>query len=195
MNVQETALSGVLMLEPRVFGDDRGFFFESWNTATFADAVGSDVTFVQDNHSRSSSGVVRGLHYQLPPSPQGKLVRCGRGALWDVAVDIRAGSPTFGQWLAAELTADNHRQLWIPPGFAHGFVALTDTADLLYKASGFYDPDADRSIAWDDPDIGIDWPLEGAPILSDKDAAAPRLADAEVFPTDPTSPRPGARQP
>lgn len=199
MNVEQTALPGVLVLEPRVFGDDRGFFFESWNDRTFTDAVGAQVTFVQDNHSRSATGVVRGLHYQLPPSAQGKLVRCGRGAVWDVAVDIRTGSATFGQWVAAELSADNHRQLWIPPGFAHGFVALTDTADLLYKASGFYDPDTDRSIAWDDPDIGIDWPLQGAPILSDKDAAAPRLADAEVFPpvpdSDPSSSRPGASQP
>lgn len=181
MDVEPTRLPGVLVLQPRVFGDDRGLFFESWNARTFAESVGA-VEFVQDNHSRSSAGVVRGLHYQLPPSPQGKLVRCGRGAVWDVAVDLRPASPTFRQWVGVELTDDNHRQLWIPPGFGHGFVALTEQADLLYKASGFYDPDADRSIAWDDPDIGIDWPVDGQPTLSAKDATAPRLVDADLFP-------------
>lgn len=177
----ETVLPDVVVVQPTVFGDDRGFFFESWNARTHAQVVGPDTTFVQDNHSRSARGVLRGLHYQLPPSAQGKLVRCGRGAVWDVAVDIRRDSPTFGRWVGEELTEDNHRQLWIPPGFAHGFVALTDTADLLYKATAFYDPQADRSIAWDDPDIGIDWPLDEPPTLSDKDARAPRLADADVF--------------
>lgn len=174
-------LPPVAVIEPRVFSDDRGFFFESWNSRTHADAVGADTVFVQDNHSRSATGVLRGLHYQLPPSAQAKLVRCTRGRIWDVAVDIRRGSPTFGDWLAEELSEHNHRQMWIPAGFAHGFLALEGPADLLYKATAHYDPDRDRAIAWDDPDLAIDWPLDGPPRLSDKDAAAPRLASAEVF--------------
>lgn len=180
-SVVPTNLAGLLVLEPRVFGDDRGFFFESWNQRDFDEAVGDPVAFVQDNHSRSGVGVLRGLHYQVPPHPQGKLVRCGAGAVWDVAVDIRRSSSTFGQWFGIELSAENKRQLWIPAGFAHGFVALTDGAELLYKASEFYAPDCDRSIAWDDPDIAVDWPLDRAPILSDKDRDAPSLSAADVF--------------
>lgn len=184
----ETSLDGVLLVEPRVFGDDRGFFFESWNHADFAEVVGLDVTFVQDNHSRSARDVVRGLHYQLPPHPQGKLVRCVVGAVWDVAVDVRRGSPTLGEWFGVELTAEGKEQLWIPPGFAHGFLALTEGAELLYKASGRYAAACERAIAWDDPHIGIEWPLDGTPVLSPKDRRAPAFADAEVF--DVAGPRP-----
>lgn len=181
LDLQPTALPGVVSLHPRVFGDDRGWFLESWNADRFAEAIGADVVFVQDNHSRSARHVLRGLHYQLPPSAQGKLVRCTRGVVWDVAVDIRRGSATFGQWVGQELSEDNHVQLWIPAGFAHGFVVLSEDADLLYKTTDFYDPATDRSIAWDDPDLAIDWPLDDAPSLSAKDAQAPRLAQAEVF--------------
>lgn len=177
-----TDLPEVVVVEPKVHRDDRGFFLEAWNRREFAEAVGEDVEFVQDNHSRSKRGVVRGLHYQVPPQPQGKLVRVALGAVWDVAVDIRAGSATFGQWVGVELSEENQRQLWIPPGFAHGFVVLSDEADLLYKASGYYSRDHDRSIRWDDPEIGIPWPLEGEPILSEKDRTAPGLRDADVFP-------------
>lgn len=180
MNVIETALPGVLIIEPKVFGDARGFFLESWNAKSFADA-GIAVDFVQDNHSRSAHGVLRGLHYQLE-NPQGKLVRVTQGAVFDVAVDIRRSSPTFRQWVGVELSADNHRMLWIPPGFAHGFLVLSDSADFLYKCTTLYHPPSDRGIRWDDPDIGIQWPsLSGEPQLSAKDAAAPRLADAEIF--------------
>jgi dTDP-4-dehydrorhamnose 3,5-epimerase len=180
VNLIETPLPGVLLIEPRVFGDARGFFMESWNRRTFAEA-GLDMDFVQDNHSRSSRGVLRGLHYQLH-NPQGKLVRVTQGAVFDVAVDIRRASPHFGRWVGYELSADNHRMLWIPPGFAHGFLVLSDTADFLYKCTSLYDPPSDRGIRWDDPAIGIDWPdMGGAPLLSAKDAAAPLLADAEVF--------------
>jgi dTDP-4-dehydrorhamnose 3,5-epimerase len=180
VNLIETPLPGVLLIEPRVFGDARGFFLESWNRRTFAEA-GLDMDFVQDNHSRSSRGVLRGLHYQLH-NPQGKLVRVTQGAVFDVAVDIRRASPHFGRWVGYELSADNHRMLWIPPGFAHGFLVLSDTADFLYKCTSLYDPPSDRGIRWDDPAIGIDWPdMGGAPLLSAKDAAAPLLADAEVF--------------
>jgi dTDP-4-dehydrorhamnose 3,5-epimerase len=180
VNIAETDLPGVKLLTPRVFGDERGFFLESWNAKVFAEA-GLDVPFVQDNHSRSAKGVLRGLHYQLS-NPQGKLVRVTSGAVFDVAVDIRRSSPAFGRWTGHVLSADNKAMLWIPPGFAHGFLVLSDSADFLYKCTTLYDPPSDRSLAWDDPDIGIIWPLEGmTPQLSAKDSAAPRLASAEVF--------------
>jgi dTDP-4-dehydrorhamnose 3,5-epimerase len=180
MKMIATPLPGVLVVEPSVFGDDRGFFFEAWNSQEFSTAVGQQVSFAQDNHSRSTMGVVRGLHYQLP-RPQGKLVRCSLGAVWDVAVDLRKSSPTFGEWFGTELSEENKRQLWIPEGFGHGFVALSDTADLLYKATDCYVAEADKALAWNDPDIGIDWPLESEPVLSAKDATAPYLADAEMY--------------
>ena len=180
MNIIETALPCVLIIEPKVFGDARGFFLESWNQQSFASA-GLTMAFVQDNHSRSARGVLRGLHYQLE-NPQGKLVRVTQGAVFDVAVDIRRSSPHFGQWVGAELSADNHRMLWIPPGFAHGFLVLSETADFLYKCTTLYHPASDRGIRWDDPQISIAWPdVGGAPQLSGKDAAAPHLADAEIF--------------
>ncbi|MBR6976324.1 MAG: dTDP-4-dehydrorhamnose 3,5-epimerase [Ottowia sp.] len=182
LNVIRTPLEGVLILEPKVFGDARGFFMESYNRRDFAAATGVDVDFVQDNHSRSRRGVLRGLHYQIQ-QPQGKLVRVVRGAVFDVAVDIRRSSPTFGRWTGTELSEDNQRQLWIPPGFAHGFLVLSESADFLYKASDWYAPEHERGIAWNDPAIGVEWPLDaiGEPLLSDKDRAAPRLAQAEVF--------------
>jgi dTDP-4-dehydrorhamnose 3,5-epimerase len=180
MNVIETALPGVMLIEPKVFGDDRGFFLESWNAAAFA-AAGLDLTFVQDNHSRSARGVLRGLHYQLG-TPQGKLVRVTSGAVFDVAVDIRRSSPHFGQWVGYELSDANKRMLYVPPGFAHGFLVLSETADFLYKCTTLYNPPTDRGIRFDDPAIGIAWPDVGiAPMLSGKDAIAPMLADAEVF--------------
>ncbi|HOZ93198.1 MAG TPA: dTDP-4-dehydrorhamnose 3,5-epimerase [Ottowia sp.] len=183
MHVIPTALVGVLVLEPRVFGDDRGFFMESYNRRSFAQATGLDIDFVQDNHSRSRKGVLRGLHYQLR-QPQGKLVRVTHGAVFDVAVDIRRGSATFGRWVGVELSADNHRQLWVPPGLAHGFVVLSDSADFLYKTTDYYAPEHERSIAWDDPAIGIDWPLAAhgitAPLLSAKDRAGQPLSRAEL---------------
>lgn len=183
MNVVKTDIDGLLILEPKVFGDARGFFYESFNQQAFNAATGLDVQFVQDNHSRSSKGVLRGLHYQLPPHAQGKLVRCVRGAVFDVAVDIRSGSATFGKWVGVELSEDNNRQFWIPPGFAHGFVTLTDSADFLYKTTAYYAPTHDRSILWSDADIGIQWPDCGeAPQLSAKDTAARPLASADVFP-------------
>ncbi|MDQ3782796.1 MAG: dTDP-4-dehydrorhamnose 3,5-epimerase [Actinomycetota bacterium] len=188
MKATETALPGVLVLEPTVHGDDRGFFYESWNARAFAEATGVDTTFVQDNHSRSATGVLRGLHYQLPPHGQGKLLRVVAGAVYDVAVDIRRSSPTFGRWAGVELSADNRLQLWVPAGFAHGFVALTD-AELLYKTTAHYHGPSDRAIRWDDPDIAIAWPPadnvnpEGGnrARLSARDRQAPFLADAEVF--------------
>jgi dTDP-4-dehydrorhamnose 3,5-epimerase len=176
--VHQTELPGVLLLEPRVFGDDRGFFLESWNAKTFADA-GLDLDFVQDNHSRSAHGVLRGLHYQLK-NPQGKLVRVTSGAVFDVAVDLRRSSPHFGKWVGYELSEANKRMLWVPPGFGHGFVVTSESADFLYKCTELYDPTDDRGVRWDDPAIGIDWPVT-APALSAKDAAAPLLADAQVF--------------
>jgi len=180
MQIVETALPGVLIIEPRVFGDARGFFLESWNRQSFADA-GLHLDFVQDNHSRSARGVLRGLHYQLE-NPQGKLVRVTQGAVFDVAVDIRRSSPHFGRWVGVELSAENHRMLWVPPGFAHGFLVLSETADFLYKCTSLYHPPSDRCIRWDDPEIGIVWPDVGvAPLLSGKDAVAPQLAAAEVF--------------
>jgi dTDP-4-dehydrorhamnose 3,5-epimerase len=180
MNVIETALPGVMLIEPKVFGDDRGFFLESWNAAAFA-AAGLDIAFVQDNHSRSARGVLRGLHYQLG-TPQGKLVRVTSGAVFDVAVDIRRSSPHFGQWVGYELSDANKRMIYVPPGFAHGFLVLSDTADFLYKCTTLYNPPTDRGIRFDDPAIGIAWPdVDIAPMLSGKDAVAPMLADAEVF--------------
>ena len=178
--VTPTALPEVLVLEPKVFGDSRGFFFESFNAQDFANTTGLDVSFVQDNHSRSAQGVLRGLHYQLQQA-QGKLIRVVRGSVFDVAVDIRKSSPTFGQWVGYELSEDNHRQVWIPPGFAHGFVVLSSTADFLYKTTDYYAPQYERCIAWNDPQIGIEWPANISPLLSAKDAAGLSLATAEVF--------------
>lgn len=183
MNVTPTAIPDVLVLEPKVFGDARGFFTESFNQQAFDAATGCQYTFVQDNHSRSSQGVLRGLHYQLPPHAQGKLVRVVRGAVWDVAVDIRPGSPTFGQWVAETLTEDNHKQLWLPPGFAHGFVVLSDSADFLYKTTAYYAPECDRGIRWDDPELAIAWPqVAGGYLLSEKDQRQPLLAQAQLPP-------------
>jgi len=181
VKVSDTALPGVKLLEPRVFNDDRGFFLESWNARAFA-AVGIDASFVQDNHSLSAKGVLRGLHYQIG-SPQGKLVRVVAGAVFDVVVDLRRSSGTFGRWAGYELSAKNKRQAWIPTGFAHGFLSLQDDTELLYKCTDFYSAQAERSLIWNDPDIGIAWPLNvvGKPLLSDKDAAAKTLAEAEVF--------------
>ena len=179
MRVTPTAIPGVLVIEPRVFGDERGFFFESFNQRAFDAAVGAPIAFVQDNHSRSSRGVLRGLHFQLEPHAQGKLVRVVQGAVFDVAVDIRRGSPTYGQWVGVELSATNRQQLWLPPGMAHGFLVLSEHADFLYKTTAYYAPEAERCIAWNDPAIGIAWPDVGsAPQLSARDAAAPGLAGA-----------------
>ena len=178
--VSKTNIPDLLILEPKVFGDSRGFFFESFNQQNFNQVTGLDVNFVQDNHSRSAQGVLRGLHYQLQ-QPQGKLVRVVRGAVFDVAVDIRQSSPTFGQWAGVELTEDNQKQVWVPPGFAHGFVVLSDTADFLYKTTDYYAPQHERSIAWNDPAIGITWPQGLQPQLSTKDQTAKLLAEAELF--------------
>lgn len=175
------ALSQPVVLEPPAFTDARGHFVEAFNSRAFMGRVGSDLQFVQDNQSRSHRGVLRGLHFQVVPRAQGKLVRVVRGALFDVAVDVRKSSPTFGEWFGIELSEDNFKQLWVPPGFAHGCLALSDPADVLYKVTDYYSPEHDRAIRWDDPDIGIEWPLNGEPILSDKDANAPYLRDAEVF--------------
>ncbi len=171
-----------LLIERPVYRDERGFFLEAYNQAEIEATVGHSVSFVQDNHSRSKRGVLRGLHYQLPPKAQGKLVWVARGAVFDVAVDIRRSSPSFGKWVGYELSEDNLHQLWIPPGYAHGFYVLSDVADVLYKTTAYYAPELDRGIRWDDPDIGIAWPLAGdTPILSPKDAAAPSLNAAELF--------------
>ena len=178
MRATRLSIPEVVLIEPKVFGDARGFFFESFNQKAFNEATGTNHQFVQDNHSRSSRGVLRGLHYQIQ-QPQGKLVRVARGAVFDVAVDIRRSSPTFGQWVGAELTEDNQHQLWVPPGFAHGFVVLSESADFLYKTTDYYAPQHERSIAWNDPSIGISWPAlaQGQqPLLSAKDSAAPLLA-------------------
>ena len=181
MKATPTAIPDVLVIEPRVFGDARGFFFESFNQKAFDEAVGHHVDFVQDNHSRSVKGVLRGLHYQIQ-QPQGKLVRVVRGAVLDVAVDIRRKSPTFGKWVSQELSEENHKQLWVPAGFAHGFLVLSDTADFLYKTTDYYSPANERCIAWNDPEIAIAWPdLQADFVLSAKDQAGKRLADAEVF--------------
>ncbi len=175
-------LPEVDVVEAKVFEDERGVFYESWNSRAFAEAIGERYEFVQDNHSESVANVLRGLHYQLPPHPQGKLVRVVSGAVYDVAVDIRRSSHRFGRWAGLELSETNRRMLWVPPGFAHGFRVLSDSATLLYKTTAHYVPKLDRAIRWNDPEIGIDWPGDESPILSDKDAAAPRLRDAEVFP-------------
>jgi dTDP-4-dehydrorhamnose 3,5-epimerase len=180
MKVIPTAIPDVLILEPRVFGDVRGFFYESFNQNAFTQATGLDVRFVQDNHSRSSKDVLRGLHYQIQ-QPQGKLVRVVRGAVFDVAVDIRQSSPTFGQWVGSELSENNHHQLWIPAGFAHGFLVLSESADFLYKTTDYYAPEFERCIAWNDPSIDIQWPLQNQPQLSAKDQAGLSLSHAELF--------------
>ncbi len=182
MNVIKTAIPDVLIFEPKVFGDERGFFFESFNHKLFEEAVGYSVTFVQDNHSKSSKGVLRGLHYQLPPHAQGKLVRCVAGEVFDVAVDIRKSSPTFGQWVGVHLSGENKRQLWIPEGFAHGFLTLTDTAEFLYKTTNYYNLDCDRGIKWDDKNISIKWPVENLNLnLSHKDMNQPCMNKATLF--------------
>jgi dTDP-4-dehydrorhamnose 3,5-epimerase len=186
-------LEGPLLVTPQVFGDERGFFYESWNERRFRSeliaagvpaAEAEAIQFRQDNHSRSSRGVLRGLHFQLPPEPQGKLVRCSVGAIFDVAVDLRRASPTYGQWVGAELSAENHQQLWVPEGFAHGFLTLSAVAEVQYKASGFWNRDCERSLRWNDPALAITWPLEQAgvaqPLLAEKDAAAPELAQLEA---------------
>lgn len=181
MKATRLAIPEVVLIEPKVFGDARGFFFESFNQKAFNEATGTNLQFVQDNHSRSSKGVLRGLHYQIQ-QPQGKLVRVVQGAVFDVAVDIRKSSPTFGQWVGVELSADNHRQLWVPPGFAHGFMVLSETAEFLYKTTDYYAPVYERCIAWDDPDLAIDWPNIGmAPLLSAKDFAGRKLSNADCF--------------
>lgn len=179
MNVTATRLSEVKLIEPTVFEDERGFFLESWHAQKFVEA-GIDLTFVQDNHSRSVQGTLRGLHYQLPPKAQGKLVRVTLGEVFDVAVDIRQGSPTFGQWVGEYLSAENKRMLWIPPGFAHGFYVTTEIAEFQYKCTDYYAPELDRAIRWDDPQLAIDWPLKGEPVLSVKDAQAQYLMQAEL---------------
>lgn len=179
MQVIATRLPDVLLLEPKVFGDTRGFFMESWNRQAFAD-LGLHLDFVQDNHSRSARGVLRGLHYQLNQA-QGKLVRVTSGAVFDVAVDLRRSSPHFGQWTGHELSADNQRMLWVPPGFAHGFLVLSESADFLYKTTAYYAPQWDRGIRWDDSEIGVQWPLQVTPTLSAKDQLLPQLRDAETY--------------
>lgn len=181
MNIVATQIADVLIIEPNVFGDSRGFFFESFNARDFANQTGVDAVFVQDNHSRSQQGVLRGLHYQVE-SPQGKLVRAVQGEVLDVAVDLRRSSPTCGQWVAVRLSAENQRQLWVPPGFAHGFLVLSAAADFLYKTTDYYNPAAERCIRWDDPQLAIDWGLQGQPSLSAKDQAGKRFMDAELFP-------------
>ena len=170
-----------VVIESSVFADERGHFTVAWHAVDTARSLDLDSGFVQDNQSRSHRGVLRGLHYQIDPRAQGKLVRAVRGAVFDVAVDIRRSSPTFGEWMGVELSEDNFKQLWVPRGFAHGFLALSDPADLLYKVTDYYSPEHDRAIRWDDPTIGIEWPIEGEPIVSDKDRDAPYLRDAETF--------------
>ncbi|MFV2000260.1 MAG: dTDP-4-dehydrorhamnose 3,5-epimerase [Acidimicrobiia bacterium] len=180
MQVVETHLAGVLIVEPTVFTDERGFFFESFNQSKFEQATGVVRDWVQDNHSRSTGGVLRGLHFQNP-NPQGKLVRCIAGSVWDVAVDLRTSSPAFGQWVGIELSSVNHRQLWIPEGFAHGYLTLSESAEILYKTTEYYDPQHDRSLRWDDPKLNIKWPLECDPVLSLKDRDAPLLDQIDPF--------------
>ncbi len=184
MHVWHLAIADALLIAPKVFCDERGSFFESFNANTFRKATGIGLNFVQDNHSESQQGVLRGLHYQLPPRAQGKLVRVIRGRVFDVGVDIRKGSPTFGRWVGSFLSADNKRQFWIPPGFAHGFITLSPSAEVLYKTTDFYSPSHERCIAWNDPEIGIDWHYSGAPLLSGKDQHGLQLAQAEVFAYD-----------
>lgn len=181
MNIIKTAIPDVLIIEPKVFGDARGFFYESFSQKLFDEAVGRNVKFVQDNHSKSSKGVLRGLHYQLAPFAQGKLVRCVAGEVFDVAVDIRKDSATFGQWVGVVLSAENKRQLWIPEGFAHGFVTLSETAEFLYKTTNYYSPEHDRGVIWNDPTINIKWPEIGEFLLSEKDQKQKSLLEAELF--------------
>lgn len=180
MNIIKTSIPDVLIFEPKIFGDERGFFLESFNQRVFDDAVGRKVNFVQDNHSRSAQGVLRGLHYQIQ-QPQGKLVRVTSGSVFDVAVDVRKSSATFGQWVGVELTGTNHRQLWVPEGFAHGFVVLSENADFLYKTTNFYAPQSERCIIWNDATINVQWPINFPPTLSAKDQEGCLLVDAEVF--------------
>jgi dTDP-4-dehydrorhamnose 3,5-epimerase len=180
IQVTATALPEVKIIEPKVFGDSRGFFFESFNAREFADKVEPGVEFVQDNHSRSAKGVLRGLHYQIQHA-QGKLVRVVEGEVFDVAVDIRRSSPNFGKWVGVVLSADNHKQLWVPPGFAHGFVVISEAAQFLYKTTDYWFPEFERSIVWNDPEVGIEWPIDFEPLLAAKDAAGKRLAEADLF--------------
>jgi len=181
MHAIPLAIPDVFLFTPKVFGDDRGFFYESFNARIFSEVTGLKPDFVQDNHSRSTKGVLRGLHYQMPPHAQGKLVRVVQGEVFDVAVDIRRSSPTFGKWVGAILSDQNHNQLWIPPGFAHGFITLSETAEFLYKTTDFYSPKSERCIAWDDPEVDIEWPLDMTPTLSPKDLLGVSFADAEHF--------------
>ena len=180
MNIIKTKIPEVIVFEPKVFGDDRGFFFESFNAKVFEQATGFSPNFVQDNHSKSAKNVLRGLHYQIEQA-QGKLVRVTQGAVFDVAVDMRASSATFGQWVGELLSAENKRQMWVPPGFAHGFLVLSDTAEFLYKTTDFYAPQFECCLKWDDPSIGVEWPLQGIPLLSAKDAVGLSLQDAKKF--------------
>lgn len=180
MPIQTTAIPDVIIIEPKVFGDERGFFYESFNAKSFAEQTGIKASFVQDNHSKSAKGVLRGLHYQIQ-QPQGKLVRVVAGEVFDVAVDIRKHSPTFGKWVGAMLSAENKRQMWIPEGFAHGFLVTSESAEFLYKTTDYYAPEFERSIFWNDPAIGIQWPVQGEPVLSNKDKIAKLLSEAEVF--------------
>lgn len=181
MKITDSKIIDVKVIEPKVFEDERGFFFESFNHKKFEEAIGYKITFVQDNHSKSSIGVLRGLHYQLPPHAQGKLVRVIQGEVFDVAVDIRKSSPTFGQWVGETLSAENKKQLWIPEGFAHGFITLSETAEFIYKTTNFYNPKSEGSIIWDDPSIGISWPISLPPLTASKDEAANSLLQAKVF--------------
>lgn len=180
MKIERTSIPEVLVLEPKVFGDTRGFFYESYNRRTFSQDTGLDVEFVQDNHSRSSKNVLRGLHYQIQ-QPQGKLVRVSAGVIWDVAVDLRRSSPSFGRWVGVTLDAATPRMFWIPPGFAHGFVVLSESADVQYKATDFYAPEHERTLLWNDSALGIQWPLSGDPVMTDKDRRGKLLAEAETF--------------
>lgn len=180
MPIQTTAIPDVFIIEPKVFGDERGFFYESFNAKSFNEQTGAQVDFVQDNHSKSTKGVLRGLHYQIQ-QPQGKLVRVVAGEVFDVAVDIRKQSSTFGKWVGVMLSAENKRQLWIPAGFAHGFLVTSESAEFLYKTTDYYAPEYERSIVWNDPAIGIQWPLTGEPLLSNKDKIGKLLSEAEVF--------------
>lgn len=180
MKVERSSIADVLLLEPKVFGDARGFFYESYNRKTFAQATGLDVEFVQDNHSRSSRNVLRGLHYQLR-QPQGKLVRVTAGEIWDVAVDLRRGSASFGRWTAASLSAESRRMLWVPAGFAHGFLVLSEQAEVQYKTTDYYAPEHERTLLWNDPALAISWPLAGEPVMADKDRRGTLLASAETF--------------
>lgn len=181
MKIQATAIPDLLIIEPMVFSDERGFFYESYNQKRFAELTGINCTFVQDNHSKSAKGVLRGLHYQIQQA-QGKLVHCTAGSIFDVSVDLRKKSPTFGQWVGVELSAANKRHLWVPEGFAHGFLVTSDSAEVRYKTADYWAPEFERCILWNDPQIGIDWPLDGEPLLSNKDKLGTLLADADVFP-------------